>query len=172
MAEYVRHEVNGLFFEHRSVASLAAQMQRSSTIRPRGTLGARGYLFSPTGDIPDGRRARREVEELYDQVLAAATHAHREERSPGPGASPSTPTRTPATCAASCARSTRRTARSAPRKAAGKPRRLMPIRAAGARGRGGRPHGLREIIPSTMGEPLLYEHFEEILELCRDTASS
>jgi MoaA/NifB/PqqE/SkfB family radical SAM enzyme len=29
------------------------------------------------------------------------------------------------------------------------------------------PHGLREIIPSTMGEPLLYEHFEDILELCR-----
>jgi len=28
------------------------------------------------------------------------------------------------------------------------------------------PHGLQEIIPSTMGEPLLYEHFEGILELC------
>ncbi len=30
------------------------------------------------------------------------------------------------------------------------------------------PHGLREIIPSTMGEPLLYEHFDEIVEICRD----
>ena len=29
-------------------------------------------------------------------------------------------------------------------------------------------HGLREIIPSTMGEPLLYEHFEEILALCSE----
>jgi len=28
------------------------------------------------------------------------------------------------------------------------------------------PMGLREIIPSTMGEPLLYEDFEEILDLC------
>jgi hypothetical protein len=27
-------------------------------------------------------------------------------------------------------------------------------------------HGLREVIPSTMGEPLLYEHFEGILDLC------
>lgn len=27
-------------------------------------------------------------------------------------------------------------------------------------------HGLREIIPSTMGEPLLYEHFESILAMC------
>jgi organic radical activating enzyme len=26
---------------------------------------------------------------------------------------------------------------------------------------------LREVIPSTMGEPLLYSHFDELLELCR-----
>ena len=31
---------------------------------------------------------------------------------------------------------------------------------------GGR--GLREIIPSTMGEPLLYRHFDEILDLCAE----
>lgn len=29
------------------------------------------------------------------------------------------------------------------------------------------PHGLKEIIPSTMGEPLLYSHFERLVELCR-----
>ena len=29
------------------------------------------------------------------------------------------------------------------------------------------PFGLREIIPSTMGEPLLYRDFEKIIELCR-----
>ena len=29
------------------------------------------------------------------------------------------------------------------------------------------PFGLKEIIPSTMGEPLLYGHFLEILEICR-----
>jgi MoaA/NifB/PqqE/SkfB family radical SAM enzyme len=29
------------------------------------------------------------------------------------------------------------------------------------------PHGLREVIPSTMGEPLLYEDFDEIIDLCR-----
>lgn len=28
------------------------------------------------------------------------------------------------------------------------------------------PHGLREIIPSTMGEPLMYSHFEEFVDLC------
>ncbi len=30
------------------------------------------------------------------------------------------------------------------------------------------PLGLREIIPSTMGEPLLYDHFEDILAICRE----
>ena len=29
------------------------------------------------------------------------------------------------------------------------------------------PHGLEEIIPSTMGEPLLYSHFEELVNLCK-----
>ncbi len=31
------------------------------------------------------------------------------------------------------------------------------------------PHGLREIIPSTMGEPLLYRDFKRIIGLCRLT---
>ncbi len=30
------------------------------------------------------------------------------------------------------------------------------------------PWGLREIIPSTMGEPLLYQYFDEILDICRE----
>lgn len=30
------------------------------------------------------------------------------------------------------------------------------------------PQGLREIIPSTMGEPLLFAHFEEILAICHE----
>jgi MoaA/NifB/PqqE/SkfB family radical SAM enzyme len=30
------------------------------------------------------------------------------------------------------------------------------------------PFGLMEIIPSTMGEPLLYKDFERILELCKN----
>jgi MoaA/NifB/PqqE/SkfB family radical SAM enzyme len=30
------------------------------------------------------------------------------------------------------------------------------------------PQGLTEIIPSTMGEPLLYDHFDDILRLCHE----
>lgn len=30
------------------------------------------------------------------------------------------------------------------------------------------PRGLREVIPSTMGEPLLYTHFDELIDLCSE----
>ena len=52
------------------------------------------------------------------------------------------------------------------RKAEGRPRRVMPFELIERVVADAAPHGLREIIPSTMGEPLLYEHFEGILELC------
>ncbi len=52
------------------------------------------------------------------------------------------------------------------RKARGLPPRRMPLGLIEEVVAAGRPHGLREIIPSTMGEPLLYGAFEGILELC------
>ncbi len=56
----------------------------------------------------------------------------------------------------------------AARKAEGRLRRLMPIELIRRVVAEAAPRGLREIIPSTMGEPLLYEHFEEILDLCAE----
>lgn len=52
------------------------------------------------------------------------------------------------------------------RKKEGRPRRLMPLEMIERIIAEAAPHGLREVIPSTMGEPLLYEHFEGILDLC------
>lgn len=51
---------------------------------------------------------------------------------------------------------------------AGKPKRRMPIalvRKIVAEAKG---MGLREIIPSTMGEPLLYKHFTDIIAMCHE----
>jgi MoaA/NifB/PqqE/SkfB family radical SAM enzyme len=53
------------------------------------------------------------------------------------------------------------------RRASGRPRREMSIELIRRVIEESVPHGLREVIPSTMGEPLLYESFEEIIELCR-----
>lgn len=57
----------------------------------------------------------------------------------------------------------------APRRAArlGAPRRRMPVGLVRQVIEEAVPLGLREVIPSTMGEPLLYDGFDVILDLCR-----
>ncbi len=52
------------------------------------------------------------------------------------------------------------------RKEEGRVHRLMPIDLIERVIAEAAPHGLREVIPSTMGEPLLYKHFGDILKLC------
>jgi len=52
------------------------------------------------------------------------------------------------------------------RKQRGESRRVMPFEMIERVIAEAAPNGLREVIPSTMGEPLLYDHFEGILDLC------
>lgn len=52
------------------------------------------------------------------------------------------------------------------RRAEGRPPRRMDLALLRKVVAEAKPHGLREIIPSTMGEPLLYEDFEGILDVC------
>ena len=54
------------------------------------------------------------------------------------------------------------------RRKAGRPKRRMGIDLIRRVMKESRGTGLREIIPSTMGEPLLYRHFDEILDLCAE----
>lgn len=54
------------------------------------------------------------------------------------------------------------------RKEAGRPRRRMDISLIRKVLEESKGTPLKEIIPSTMGEPLMYRHFEEILDLCRE----
>ena len=70
MAEYVRHEENGLLFAHRDTGSLARQMQRlADDPRLAGRLGARGYLQSPDGNVPNMREHSLAVEAIYQGLL-------------------------------------------------------------------------------------------------------
>ncbi len=168
MAEYVRHEVNGLLFEHRSVDGLAAQMQRlADDPSLAARLGVRGYLFSDSGDIPDIASHVRDVEELYERVIRRRNSA-RVERLPGPWRI--TFDTNPDLCNLRCIMCEEHSPHSPlqiRRKEQGRDRRLMPLEMIERVVAEAAPRGLREIIPSTMGEPLLYEQFEGILELCR-----
>ncbi|MBK8940207.1 MAG: glycosyltransferase [Polyangiaceae bacterium] len=168
MAEYVQHEVNGLLFEHRSVDSLADQMQRLADDPSFAVqLGARGYLFSDSGDIPDIDIHVRDVENLYEQVMRRRDSA-RVERRAGPWRI--TFDTNPDLCNLRCIMCEEHSPHSPlqiRRKQEGRARRLMPLAMIEQVVADAAPRGLREIIPSTMGEPLLYEQFEGLLELCR-----
>jgi hypothetical protein len=101
MAEYVRHEVNGLLFTHRDPV-----VARRADDAPRGRSGARASPRRariprlPSGDVPSVRRPRAGHRgAVFNRSFGAATPpAWSTAR--GPGASPSTPTRTRATYAA------------------------------------------------------------------------
>lgn len=168
MSEYVQHEVNGLLYEHRSATSLSTQMQRlASSPELAVRLGERGYVHSPSGDIPAIEDHVGEIERLYERVLGRRTSA-RAPRRPGPWRI--TFDTNPDTCNLRCIMCEEHSPHSPlqlRRKAEGRPRRVMPLSLIERVIADAAPHGLREIIPSTMGEPLLYEHFERILELCQ-----
>ncbi len=167
MAEYVHHEVNGLLFEHRDTTSLAAQMSRLVADPDLAVrLGARGYLFSESGDIPDVGAHVEQVERLYHQVIGRRLSAHVPQTS-GPWRI--TFDTNPDTCNLKCVMCEEHSPHSPlqlRRKAEQRPRRVMPIDIVERVVADAVPHGLREIIPSTMGEPLLYDNFEDILALC------
>lgn len=70
MAEYVRHLENGLLFEHRSMHSLRAQLQfaldHPDLMR---SLGQRGYLYHPQGQVPSVAEHCQQLEQHYEHLL-------------------------------------------------------------------------------------------------------
>lgn len=168
MAEYVRHEHNGLLFRHRDSASLAAQMQRlADDPALAARLGARGYLFDDQGEVPDIGNHVDEIVAIYTSAIARRDSA-RVTHAPGPWRI--TFDTNPDTCNLKCVMCEEHSPHSLlqlRRKAEGRPRREMPIALIERVIAEAAPRGLREVIPSTMGEPLLYDDFERIVELCR-----
>ena len=71
MGEYVKHEVNGLLYLHRSINDLAAQMQRLLDYPSLAQkLGERGYYYNAQGDIPDINQHLLDLEKQYQRVMA------------------------------------------------------------------------------------------------------
>jgi len=168
MAEFVHHDVNGLLFRHRDPGSLRDQMQdlMDNPARAAG-LGERGYIHSSDGNVPEIGAHVAALEHIYEQALnrrkrASVTHAAAPWRI--------TFDTNPDTCNMHCIMCEEHSPHSTlqrERKEAGKPPRLMPLEFIERTVAEAAPLGLREIIPSTMGEPLLYAHFEDILRICR-----
>ncbi len=169
MAEYVRHEENGLLFEHRDEEDLARQLQRLADDPALARrLGARGYLFHPDGQVPCVHDHVVEVEKVYAELLERRRTA-RVERTQGPWRI--TFDTNPDDCNLKCIMCEEHSVHStlqAERKAAKRPPRRMSVDLIRRVLEDSRGTGLREIIPSTMGEPLIYQHFEDIIDLCEE----
>lgn len=167
MAEYVHDGVNGLLFRHRDAASLTAAMQQlvaDPALARR--LGQRGYLQSESGDVPDVATHVADLEAIYAGLRVRRDSA-RVASLPGPWRI--TFDTNPDTCNLTCIMCEEHSPHSPKqelRKLAGKPRRLMPMDLLRRVVADGAANGLREVIPSTMGEPLLFEQFDEIVDLC------
>ena len=169
MGEYVRHEVNGLTFAHRDEASLATQMQRvvdDPDLARR--LGARGYLYSPDGNVPDITEHAREITSLYDAARERRDRTRIEVRE--------VPWRitfdtNPDVCNMKCIMCEEHSQHSPlqrERRDKGIAPRVMDVALIRQVLTETAGRGLKEIIPSTMGEPLLYADFDAILEMCRE----
>ncbi len=167
MSEYVHDGMNGLLFTHRDPHALARAMQRlvdEPELAQR--LGSRGYLASESGDVVGLEAHVREVEALYARVIREK-RAARKPTKPGPWriTFDTNPDECNLRCIM-CEEHSPHSERQSARKAAGKPPRRMPLELVRRVMEDSRHTPLREIIPSTMGEPLLYAHFDDLIDLC------
>jgi glycosyltransferase involved in cell wall biosynthesis/MoaA/NifB/PqqE/SkfB family radical SAM enzyme len=163
MAEYVEHEVNGLLFEHRSADSLVGQMEYAISNPERmAELGSRGYLFDEYGKVPGIQSHCKELEKLYQEIIVK-----------DPGLWRITLDTNPEDCNLKCIMCEEHSPYSdfIPNlyKNTGVKRRRMSFETVENLFQQANDLGIKEIIPSTMGEPLLYKGIEGIFQLAEAT---
>jgi len=159
MKEYVRHKVNGLLFEHRSTKSLLEQM-KFAMANPdlMQQYGEKGYLFSEDGSVPNIREHCKELEKIYNKFVSYKLWRI-------------TIDTNPEDCNLKCIMCEEHSPYSdfIPNlfKETGVKRRRMKFETVEDIFDQAEELGVKEIIPSTMGEPLLYKKFDRIFELAQ-----
>lgn len=158
MKEYVQHQVNGLLFEHRNTNSLAEQM-KFAIANPHlmKECGQKGYLFSADGSVPNIQDHCKELEKIYN-CFTTPKKLWR-----------ITIDTNPEDCNLKCIMCEEHSPYSdfIPTlfKETGVKRRRMKFETVEDIFLQAEKLGVKEIIPSTMGEPLLYKEFDKIFEL-------
>ena len=157
MKEYVAHKVNGLLFKHREVESLAEQLNFAvSNPEKMKNLGKVGYLYSENGLIPNIEEHCKQLVSIYQKVISKKYNLWR-----------ITLDTNPEDCNLSCTMCEEHSPFSKfIREKLNGQRRRMPKEWLESIFQQAKALGVKEIIPSTMGEPLLYKHFAYIVELC------
>mgnify|MGYP005849229567 FL=1 len=158
MKEYVQHNVNGLLFEHRNTNSLAEQMKFAvSNPDKMKILGERGYLYSADGSVPNIQDHCKDLEMIYQKFIPKNSFKLWRV----------TLDTNPEDCNLSCIMCEEHSPFSTyiKEKLGGKHRR-MPKEWLEPIFEQAKKIGVLEMIPSTMGEPLIYKHFAHFIELC------
>lgn len=168
MSEYVHHEVNGLLFAHRDPTSLVQQMERLAKDPEWAIkLGKKGYLQSKDGNIPEIKEHIKNIESLYHEVLEEKGKSFAKKPGPWRITFDTNPDRCNFKCVM-CECFSPHSNVLKDRVAAGIPKREMSINLIRKILEDSKGSALREIIPSTMGEPLLYKDFEKIIDMCEE----
>lgn len=157
MKEYVQHNVNGLLFEHRNTNSLKEQL-RFAIANPNllKKFGERGYLYSEDGSVPNIQDHCSELTKIYQQHTSKNLWRI-------------TIDTNPEDCNLKCVMCEEHSPYSnfIPNlfKETGVKRRRMKFETVEDIFLQAEKLGVKEIIPSTMGEPLLYKEFDKIFTL-------
>jgi glycosyltransferase involved in cell wall biosynthesis/MoaA/NifB/PqqE/SkfB family radical SAM enzyme len=158
MKEYVQHKVNGLLFEHRTISSLSEQL-RFAIANPNlmKQFGANGYLYSDDGSVPNIQDHCNELMKIY-QRFTTPKNLWR-----------ITIDTNPEDCNLKCVMCEEHSPYSdfipTLYKETGVKRRRMKFETVEDIFQQAEKLGVKEIIPSTMGEPLLYKEFDKIFAL-------
>ena len=160
MKEYVNHKINGLLFEHRNTKSLQEQLKFAiENAQLMEEFGTKGYLYSNDGSVPDIVNHCKELEEIYKK-FTATNNLWR-----------ITIDTNPEDCNLKCIMCEEHSPYSnfIPNlyKETGIKRRRMKFETVESIFNQAKVLGVSEIIPSTMGEPLLYKQFDKIFELSK-----
>ncbi len=168
MAEYVKDGVNGLLFKHRDVESLSEKMKGLLKNKNLYTkLTQSGYLYSNDGNVPSINEHTAQLEKIYFDITTTKNKLV----SVKPGPWRITFDTNPDYCNYACVMCECFSPYSKvkeDKKAKGIKPKIMPIETIRKVIKEAAGTPLREIIPSTMGEPLMYKNFDEIITICHE----
>ena len=160
MKEYVQHDVNGLLFKHRDANDLHLQLEDAiSNPDKMKKLGQKGYLYSQDGNVVSITKHCEKLEEIYKTFV------------PPKNLWRVTIDTNPEDCNLKCIMCEEHSPYSdfIPNlyKTTGIKRRRMEFKTVEEIFEQAASLGVKEIIPSTMGEPLLYKQFDQIFDLAK-----
>ena len=157
MKEYVNHEVNGLLFKHRDIIALKEQLDyAANNPETMKHLGRRAYLNNENGEVPNIGNHCLELEKIYKSLIPNSLWRI-------------TIDTNPEDCNLNCIMCEEHSPLSNFQQKlyaeTGVRYRRMPVASVEDIFRQAKELGIKEIIPSTMGEPLLYKGIERMYEL-------